>query len=167
VQSKSIDDGSIGGRDRGPGRYRPAAGRDDDLAVVALFEPFDNRVAVETAALCLDGGDKTLEIFERMKRGLARIAQHMLLFAMGEGGTDQPMDRCADLADRLQFVLDDLRVGVERLKQVTVQATKIAVDGFPRLDLLDAIHRCRLTLVEPAGYLLAAQAHHRRCQVIA
>ena len=40
------------------GGYRPAAGRDDDLAVVTLFEAFDDRVAVEAAAFCLDGGDK-------------------------------------------------------------------------------------------------------------
>src|SRR6185369_5444941 len=119
------------GHDRGPGRYRSAARRDDDLAVVALFEAFDDRVAVEAATLCLDGGDKTPEIFERMKRGLARIAQHMLLFAMGQGHADQPMNGCADLADRIQFILDDLRVGVERLKQITVQPPKIAIDGFP------------------------------------
>ena len=95
----------------------PPLSRDDDLAVVTLFEAFDDRVAVEAAAFCLDGGDKTLEIFERMKRGLARIAQHMLPFAMGEGDADQAMDGRADLADRIQFVLDDFRVGVERLKQ--------------------------------------------------
>ena len=93
-----------------------------------------------------------------MKRGLARIAQHMLSFAVGEGHADQAMDGRADLADRLQLVLDDLRVGIERLKQIAVEPAKIAVDGFPLLDFLDAIDRRRLALVEAARHFLAAQA---------
>src|SRR6186997_823333 len=136
MQGESIDDRSIGGDDRSPGSYRPAAGRDNDLAVVAFFDTLDDRVAMEAAIPCLDSRDQTFEIFEGMKRGLAGIAQHMLLFAMGEGNADQPMDGRADLAHRIQFVLDDFRVRVERLKQITVEATKIAVDGFLFLDFL-------------------------------
>ena len=97
---------------------------------------------MEAATLCFDGRDKTPEIFQRMKRALARIAQYVLLRAMGEGNADQPMDGRADRADRIQFILDDLSIGVARLKQKTVQASEIAVDGFPVLDFLDAIHRC-------------------------
>jgi hypothetical protein len=62
---------------------------------------------------------------------------------------------------------NDLRVGVKSLKQIAVQTPKIAVDGFPPLDFLDAIHRCRLALVEPAGDFLAPEADHRRRQIVA
>ena len=60
------------------------------------------------------------------------------------------MDGCADLADCIQFVLDDFRVGAECLKQVAVEATKIAVDGFLLLDFLDAIYCGCLTPVKQA-----------------
>src|SRR5438105_11028119 len=70
-----------------------------NVAVVVLFNGFDNRVAMEAATFCLDGRDKTPEIFERMKRTLARIAQYVLLLAMGEGNADQPMDGRADEAN--------------------------------------------------------------------
>src|SRR5437879_13775317 len=54
---------------------------------------------MEAATFCLDCRDKTPEIFERMKRTLARIAQYVLLLAMGEGNADQPMDGRADEAN--------------------------------------------------------------------
>jgi len=78
-----------------------------NVAVVVLFNGFDNRVAMEAATFCLDGRDKTPEIFERMKRTLARIAQYVLLLAMGEGNADQPMDGRADEANDVVLIGED------------------------------------------------------------
>ncbi|WP_246175447.1 hypothetical protein [Bradyrhizobium paxllaeri] len=65
----------------------------------------------------------------------------MLLLAVGKGDADHPMDRRAHLADRIQLIFDDFRVSMEGLKEIAVEATKIAIDGFPVLHLFDAIDR--------------------------
>jgi hypothetical protein len=65
---------------------------------------------------CHNDPGETVQIFEGMKGCLTRIAQDMLLIAMGKRDTDHPVHRRADLADGVQFILDDLRIGVRRLE---------------------------------------------------
>ena len=102
-----------------------------------------------------------------MKGRLARIAQHVPLVAAGEGHADQPVDRRAHLANRIQFVVDDLRIGIERLEQIAVEPAEIAVDLFPLLNFLDPVDRRGLALVKRAGNFFAAQFDHFRSQIVA
>ena len=70
-----------------------------------------------------------------MKGCLARITQRVLVFAVGKRNADQPVHRRAHFADRVEFIVDDFRISIERLKQVAVESTKIAVDIFLLLNL--------------------------------
>lgn len=92
-----------------------------------------------------------------MKGRLARIAQGVLLLAPRQRlEADDPVHRRAHFADRIQFLVNDGRVSIQRLEQEAIQSTKIARDIFLLLDLLDAIDRSGLTCIKGAGDVLSA-----------
>ena len=122
---------------------------------------------MEGAAPGLDDRGKAAEIFERMECALPGISQRVLVFAVGEGNADHAVDRRADLADRVEFVLDDLRIGVQCLKKIAVEAAEIAVDLLLLLDLFDPVDGRRLAFIEQSGGALASQPDHRRGQIVA
>jgi len=155
------------GHHRGRGSDGAAAGAHDDPAIVVLLDPLDGRVGMENAAFGFDDRRQTPQIFEGVKGPLLRVTQHMLAFAMPEGNADEAVNRRADLANRVQFVVDDLRIGIERLKQVAVEAAEIAIDLLPLLDFFDAVDRRCLAFIKQTGGFFAAQADHRRRQIVA
>ena len=88
------------------------------------------------------------EVFERVKRSLAGIAQHMAALAPIEGNADQPVNGRADLAHRLELLIDDIGRHASALEQVPVEPAEIAFNPLGFLDGFDAIDRGRLALVE-------------------
>lgn len=68
----------------------------------------------------------------------------MLVLAVGKGNADQTVGGRAHLADRIEFIVDDPGIGVKRLKQIAVEAAKIAIDLLVLLDLFNPVDRRRL-----------------------
>ncbi len=167
MKCEPIHDRRIGGHNGSPGGNRATIGYRDHGPVVPLLDLLDDGLRMKCPAFCGNHRGETLQIFERMKGGLTRISQHMLLVAMGQRHTDQPMHGRADRADGVQFLLDDFRIGVQRLEEIAVEPAKIAVDLFTLLNLLDAIDGRGLALIEGAGDFLSAQFDHFRGQIIA
>jgi hypothetical protein len=52
------------------------------------------------------------DVFQRIKRRLAWIAQSVLIFAALQGDANDAVNRSADLAHRLEFVVNDRGIGV-------------------------------------------------------
>jgi hypothetical protein len=139
-----------------------------DNPAVLLFDRLDDGAGVKNATFCSDRRGDAPEVFQRVKGPLSWIPQRMLSFAAGKCiDADDPVHRGADLANRFQFVIYDLRVRAERLEQKTVEPAEIAVDPFFILDSLDAVDRGRLALIEGSRNVFASQIDHRRRQVVA
>src|SRR5436190_7586537 len=77
----------------------------------------------------------------------------MAVLAPLEGNADQPVNGRADLAHRLELLVDDIGGHVLALEQVAVEPAEIAIDAFGLLDGFDAIDCGRLALVEKTGSL--------------
>jgi hypothetical protein len=86
----------------------------------------------------------------------------MLVFAVRKGNADQAVDRRPDLANRVEFIVDDLRIGVKRLKKIAVEPAKIAIDLLPLLDRFDPVDRRRLAFVEQPGGIFPPQPEGAR-----
>ena len=167
MEREPIDNRRIGGdedRLRGDGT---AIRCGDNRTVVTFFDLLHNGLGVKHPAYRRDDRGEAFQIFQRMEGRLSRIAQGMLLLASLKRHADKPVHGCADPADRVDFLVNDLRVGIERLKQIAVEPAKIAFDLFQLLNLFNAVHCRGLAFIERARYFLAAQIDHRRGQIVA
>ena len=145
--------------------------RCDPNAGFELLDFNHRAVRKDPPALLRDGGRNSLQVLERVKRGLVRIAQRRRVFESLHRHALETLDLRARLHAGFIFLLClSLRLGPRhphRWEQIGVKPPEIAGDAVCVDDLFDAVDRGFLALLEQPRCFLAPQLDKRTDSIVA
>ena len=107
------------------------------------------------------------QILERMKSCLSGVTQRMAAIATVERHADQTLDRSAYRPHGVELLVDHVSRHIVALKQVAVEAAKIAIDPFALLYLFNAVHCRSLAFIKKPRLIVSFDLLHLAHQVIA
>src|SRR5258708_4605765 len=154
MQRRAMNNGRVGRDDGMPGANNTPRCFNAHCAIF-LHDLLYRGIGKEKYLALCTGFGHPRQIFERVKRRLPGIAQHMAAVASPERDTDQTLDRRAYCPNGIELLVDYVGRHIVTLEQVAVQPPEVAIKPFGLLDFLNTIDRRGLAFIEELRLLFS------------